>query len=428
MPLFRMTSAYILERMVRKLVLATFAAVALLGPTAMVIPSAQASTAPANAAAGASAQPATGSAPGGNCAAMIKESASHPGKIFSCVTAVSPTATATHAPAPATSAAASLPCVTTRTSWCETGGSVSIVELVDGASVGAATWDYTLVIAMSARSLTRTIQGSAKLVSTTGVTAAAVNSISFISEWGTGSAVLWPVTPMVLDQTLSGTATATAALAPGAVLSLSEGAQFIMCSTSGSPECLTPYDAGGTLQLRCDDEVAVSNSAGCINSGYTPTLTLSSTIYGAGALMIAYAESNLHQHWGSENPLRRLADSGVAGHNRSIICNSTFISGSTGVASDSCDEYPFAATYESGALNGVTSGAQCAQVTAVRTASTGTTAHQWDNIRVISAGDGLCVRGHIPLSLNTGVGSALGTFTIANRLIDTDQYFVTVTT
>jgi hypothetical protein len=379
-------------------------------------PSAQASTAPANAAPGASAQPATGSAPGGNCAAIIKESASHPGKIFSCVTAVSPTATATPA------------CVTTRTSWCETGGQVAIVELVDGASVGAATWDYTLVIATSATSLTRTIQGSAKLVSTTGVTAAAVNSISFISEWATGTAVLWPVTPMVLDQTLRGTETVAAAVAPGAVLRLSEGAQFIMCSTSGSPECLPPYDAGRTLQLRCDNEVAVSNSAGCINSGYTPRLTLSSTTYGAGALMIAYAESHLLEHWGSEKPLRRLANAGVASHNRSIICNSTFISGSTGVASDSCDEYPFAATYESGALNGVTSGAQCAQVTAVRTASTGTTAHQWDKIRVISAGDGLCVRGHIPLSLNTGVGSALGTFTIANRLIDKDQYFVTVTT
>jgi hypothetical protein len=82
-----------------------------------------------------------------------------------------------------------------------------------------------------------------------------------------------------------------------------------------------------------------------------------------------------------------------------------------------------------GALNGITSGSQCAQVTAVRTATTGSTAQQWGNISVIGTptGSEACVRGHIPLSLNSDVGGLLGRFTQAQRLIDNDQYWLSVT-
>jgi hypothetical protein len=68
-------------------------------------------------------------------------------------------------------------------------------------------------------------------------------------------------------------------------------------------------------------------------------------------------------------------------------------------------------------------------VTAVRTATTGSVAAQWANIGIIGTptGSEKCVRGHIPLSLNSDTGGALGRFTVAQRLIDNDPYWVEVT-
>src|SRR3954464_2357570 len=47
---------------------------------------------------------------------------------------------------------------------------------------------------------------------------------------------------------------------------------------------------------------------------------------------------------------------------------------------DSCDEFPFAGVYESGALNGVDHGKDCAQVTAVKADSTGDLATDWPTV------------------------------------------------
>jgi hypothetical protein len=148
--------------------------------------------------------------------------------------------------------------------------------------------------------------------------------------------------------------------------------------------------------------------------------------------MISWAQNNLSGHWGRQGhgqPLHRLANSKKASANRRVVCDKTFMTGSTGVAKDSCDEFPFAKTYESGALNGIHSGSKCAQVTAVRTAHSGSLAHQWAGIKVIGkpTGHEACVRGHIPLPLNTDVGGLLGRFTQANRLIDNDPYWMAVT-
>jgi hypothetical protein len=97
---------------------------------------------------------------------------------------------------------------------------------------------------------------------------------------------------------------------------------------------------------------------------------------------------------------------------------------------DSCDEFPFAATYQSGALNGATSGSQCAQVEAVKTSSTGTIAHIWNAVKPIGthSSSAKCVRGHIPLSLNEDLGtSSYLTFIRAQRLLNKDRFWLTVT-
>jgi hypothetical protein len=188
------------------------------------------------------------------------------------------------------------------------------------------------------------------------------------------------------------------------------------------------------LTGRCDS--IVGNADGCVNQQFTPTLSLSIATYGASADLVTWAQQNLFAHWGLKGvgqPLHRLADPVQQSNNRSVICDGSFTADPTIGANDgdkdSCDEFPFAATYESGALNGVTSGAQCAQVTAVQTNNDGILADDWAVVLPVGTftGNEACVRAHTPLTLNSAVGGALGRFTPAQRLLDRDAYWVSVT-
>lgn len=184
-----------------------------------------------------------------------------------------------------------------------------------------------------------------------------------------------------------------------------------------------------SADVRCDD--AVGTDAGCIMPDYIPTYPVSLSTYGSSAAMIQWAQDNLSGHWGLQGegePLERLANASEQNANRTTICNSTFTADPS-ITDDSCDEYPFAATYQSGALNGVDSGSQCAQVTADEDTSGTTLAQQWPTVSVVGTygGSEACVRGHIPLDLNTGVGSGLGLFAQNQRLLDGDQYWVAIT-
>jgi hypothetical protein len=201
------------------------------------------------------------------------------------------------------------------------------------------------------------------------------------------------------------------------------------------PETILSWDS---LQpFRCDNGVATTGT-GCVVPAFIPTLDISRSTYGAAAAMIQWSQKELKTHWGVEGkgePLRRLKNTKVKNHNRSVICQTAWTAfppwkaGSL-TMSDSCDEFPFAATYESGALNGVKSGAACAQVKAVKTSSKGDNpAKLWNNIDVISySPNDKCVRGHIPIKLNTDLGSkAYNALIMQARLINRDPFWVAVT-
>jgi hypothetical protein len=189
------------------------------------------------------------------------------------------------------------------------------------------------------------------------------------------------------------------------------------------------------LAGRCD--TMANSTDGCVDEDFTPTLSLPVATYGASAAMIEWAQDNLSAAWGlqgSGQPLHRLANDTERTANRATICNDgTFVNLGSAIGGDygdmdSCDEFPFAGTYESGALNGVDSGAQCAQVTALEgVPGAATEATAWNEV---SAGsfdtDAACVRGHIPLTLNRNVGLAYGRFIQAQRLIDDDPFWVSV--
>lgn len=142
------------------------------------------------------------------------------------------------------------------------------------------------------------------------------------------------------------------------------------------------------LTGRCDS-TATSSSVGCVNQNFTPTLVLPKAQGGASAAMVQWAQENLSGHWGLRGegaPLHYLGDDIIRDNNREVICPDSWAHDPEidadlvpYDAQDSCDEFPFARTYESGAMadnvNGdpkpyVTTGDDCAQVTAKQTGFT----------------------------------------------------------
>jgi hypothetical protein len=177
---------------------------------------------------------------------------------------------------------------------------------------------------------------------------------------------------------------------------------------------------GNPHPVRCDDQLG---EGGCVLPDFVPTLVLPESQYGASAAMIVWSQVN-QGGWGlpfAGPPLHRLADPGQTNANRNAICDGTFVP-DPNVPSDSCDEFPFASSRESGAMSGLT-GADCAEVEPVFDPSSGVWVVNVLN-GIVNAG---CTRGHVPLSQNSAVGGALGNFITENRVLDRDPYLVQVT-
>jgi hypothetical protein len=183
---------------------------------------------------------------------------------------------------------------------------------------------------------------------------------------------------------------------------------------------------------------------GCVNQANIPTLYLSLAKFGASASLVQWAQIFESAHWGLQGagqPLTRLANPKTQMANRNKICqDGSFTPDPTITADlspyndkDTCDEFPFAATYQSGAQNGVTTGAQCAQLTSDQTGTSGTNeAADWlfvadDPTVPAPTLTESCVRGHVPGKLNSPLGGEVGRFVQKNRLIDRDGYWVSVT-
>ena len=220
----------------------------------------------------------------------------------------------------------------------------------------------------------------------------------------------------------------------------------IVANTPGYPPAAFT-DSGSGLAGRCDS--IVTSSDGCVNEQSIPTMNLSISVYGASAAMIQWAQENLSGHWGLQGqgqPLHRLFNSILQGDNRTIICQDGSFTADQNITNaltpykdnDSCDEFPFASTYESGAMVDdvnsnqkpfVTTGADCAQVTAVHTGTSGNNeAADWATTTVNGTPTLTepCVRGHIPQALNSLVGTAYSTTITTNHLIDKDAFWLSV--
>lgn len=93
------------------------------------------------------------------------------------------------------------------------------------------------------------------------------------------------------------------------------------------------------------------------------------------------------RNWAESDTVVSLAGSAASKGNRKVICErgwhpfGPWVAGKLKVE-DGCDEFPFAATYQSGATK-VSTGKDCAQVEAVKTSGTGSEAKIWNAVRPI---------------------------------------------
>jgi hypothetical protein len=170
--------------------------------------------------------------------------------------------------------------------------------------------------------------------------------------------------------------------------------------------------------FRCDR--LVSGAPGCVYPSVTPTMFIRISQSGAAAVNVQFAQSNLPDHWGRDQPLHRLVNQG---NNRDIICDSTFVNDPRVLPQDSCDEFAFASSYESGNLLGLR-GSDCAEIRPYLDAATGT----WvvEKIKPMTYTE-RCLRGHVSLSENKSVGGVYSAFIQSDsRVLDYDAYWIEV--
>ncbi len=244
-----------------------------------------------------------------------------------------------------------------------------------------------------------------------------------------GTTKPWTTAPISVGQNLKSTYTLTDQ--PSTVYEYIDIDYQLRIGSPNAIDLLPPITWGGA-EVRCDNKISLPNNAGCVVPWYTPTLRLPRSEYGASADMIEWAQKNLSGHWGlrgTGQPLHRLQGETQSAGNRNIICGTSKFTKDPNVQDDSCDEFPFAGNYESGALNGITHGKDCAQVTAVRADTTGDLATDWPTVTTVGTvtGSEKCVRGHIPKALNTDAGGAYGAFVVRQRLADNDPFWLSIT-
>ncbi|GAB3003288.1 hypothetical protein GCM10023080_081290 [Streptomyces pseudoechinosporeus] len=176
------------------------------------------------------------------------------------------------------------------------------------------------------------------------------------------------------------------------------------------------WDSPVQAKIRCDAELT---TAGCVIPERRADLeySLSDPKHGSAAAAYSFAQGYLRD-WA---PLSR-AD-GLSDANRARTCGSQssdpFVPMPDYVPNDSCDEFPFAGSFEGG-----TDGAQCADILPLYENG------QW-MIYEARADKPVtynepCVRGHVALDANESAGGKYGSLVKNQRILDTEKYNVNI--
>jgi hypothetical protein len=175
------------------------------------------------------------------------------------------------------------------------------------------------------------------------------------------------------------------------------------------------------VEVRCDAELSTT---GCVVPKKYPELVLPIAQYGTAAVTYLFAQTRLVGAWGTvDKPLWRVRLSREqAKERRGRTCPD---SGPyrwnkiPAVPDDSCDEYPFARSFQGGKF-----AMQCAEI--VPNIENGHwVAYPADPKRPWT-GNESCVRGHVSLSQNCAAGSAYGKLVKADRILHMDPFTVSI--
>jgi hypothetical protein len=168
---------------------------------------------------------------------------------------------------------------------------------------------------------------------------------------------------------------------PGSALTISTATMTLTATLpSGPAQGLISLTSGGT---RCDsNSVGQSWPTGCVNPYYVPTYEISRSSYPNIAPFDAQ-QIAAHPQW---SILTRTTNSARISANRTAACKGFVPNNST----DTCDEFPYATTYEGG------------------------------------VGPPPAAQEHVPQGENSSQGGTLGTFYTFNRLLDGDAFHVVV--
>jgi hypothetical protein len=296
----------------------------------------------------------------------------------------------------------------------------TVTQVPSGAVLGTATFSFDHEVRLSTTDTVIDDDAAATLVASSGVLAAPVASFSAtcsspcVAQDGVGFALetfsrgetqdaffSYADTPVSRADLFNSTYTFTVVPPPNTV------------PVNPSVSWSTPANL-----FRCDDLVTAFD--GCVIPAYTPELQVSVSRHQAAAIGIAVAQS-LPDGWGSTVELTRLADESAAEGNRRKICEDGTWVKRADVRDDSCDEYAFARSRQSGGQLGL-AGIDCAEIVPWFDETDG----QWYFEAIRFTGQERCLRAHVPLDENSLVGSDLGGLTTSARLIDNDRYWVGV--
>jgi hypothetical protein len=181
--------------------------------------------------------------------------------------------------------------------------------------------------------------------------------------------------------------------------------------------------------IRCDNNTPGFTNTGCVVPSYVPAVALPLSVYGAAAMNAYVGEVYLPGTPGltDSTPLTR-GNPANTDANRAVTCRGFQPlppGNSYGVVSDSCDEYPFASSQQSGGAIGL-DGSNCLQIVPKQDSN-----GRWTRVDLniyTNAYPQLCVRGHVNSILNSNVGSrALNPMYTLNRMMIGDRYTVQVT-
>ncbi|WP_425703233.1 hypothetical protein [Micromonospora sp. DT48] len=216
----------------------------------------------------------------------------------------------------------------------------------------------------------------------------------------------------------SGTVTYRSAVASGARDTNIQTKYHMYVTTAGSiPTTPNVYwDSPVQAPIRCDAELS---TPGCVIPERRAILeySVSDPNHGEAAALYQFAQAYL-RGWA---PLSRTDSEAIRDANRERTCGAgssdPFVFMPEYVPNDSCDEFPFAGTYEGG-----TDGRLCADILPLYEDG------QWVLYEARAdkpvTFNEPCVRGHVDVDANSSAGGKYGAFVRNQRVLDTEKFDV----